>query len=84
MDWNWSLGGSNPFPAPFLSTSIVRTMVDLPSNTPVEDYTHILVYTVSNLVEQTTPVATNIEDAGLIVSEACVESTILNPSIAIL
>ncbi|CAK9061353.1 Uncharacterized protein SCF082_LOCUS32161, partial [Durusdinium trenchii] len=53
-----------------MKASLKWTMVDLPSNTPVEDYTHILVYTVSNLVEQTTPVATNIEDAGLIVSEA--------------
>eukprot|EP00435_Cladocopium_sp_Y103_P001705 s5007_g1.t1 len=46
------------------------TMVDLPDNTVPADYTHVVVYTVSALVEQSTPVATTIEDAGLTVSEA--------------
>ena len=48
----------------------MRTTVDLPSNTILGSFSHVLVYTVSDLAEQTTPVATLIEDAGLVVSEA--------------
>ena len=54
------------------------TTVDLPSNTLLGSFSHVLVYTFSDLAEQTTPVATLVEDAGLVVSEAQVDK-VLDP-----
>ncbi|CAE7249407.1 unnamed protein product, partial [Symbiodinium necroappetens] len=46
------------------------TSLDLDSNTLVDDFSHVVVYTVSELVEQTTPAFAEIVDKGLTAREA--------------
>ncbi|CAE7214140.1 icmt [Symbiodinium sp. CCMP2592] len=46
------------------------TSLDLDSNTLVDDFSHIVVYTVSELVEQTTPAFVEVVDKGLTAREA--------------